>query len=187
MGGQRSKNGELTSREERFVAEYLKDLNATQAAIRAGYSQSVASAEVQGCLLLGKSRVASAIAREKGKQLRAAGLSATRVLEELRRIAFQDPADFLDEDGNPLPIRSIPPEARAAISSVEMVLKNAKAGDNVVDRVLKIKTWNKNHAAEVLAKHFKLLTDVIQDERATADLLARLDRGRERNRTRDEE
>lgn len=51
--------GKLTPKQERFVAEYLIDLNATQAAIRAGYSEK--TAEVQGPRLLGNVRVAEAI------------------------------------------------------------------------------------------------------------------------------
>ena len=66
----------LTPRQERFVAEYLIDLNATQAAIRAGYSAK--TAEVQGPRLLGNVRVAAAIADGQAKRAERNGLIVER-------------------------------------------------------------------------------------------------------------
>lgn len=171
----------LTPKQQRFVAEYLVDLNATQAAVRAGYAAQWA--EKNACRLTGNYGVARAIAAGKGRQLASAELSAARVLEELRRIAFCQPGGFVDENGNHLPIHKLPPEQAAALASFELVLKNAKAGDGVTDTVLKMKAWDKVKALELLAKHFKLLTEVheIRDE---DKLLALLDAGRARNAAR---
>jgi hypothetical protein len=48
------------------------------------------------------------------------------------------------------------------IAGVEFVMKNAAAGDGIIDRVLKVKVWPRHQYVEMAAKHFKLLTDVIQ-------------------------
>ncbi len=58
--------GKLTPRQTRFVDEYLIDLNATQAAIRAGYSAK--NADKIGPELLGKTRVSAAIAEAQAKR-----------------------------------------------------------------------------------------------------------------------
>src|SRR5262249_61866451 len=78
----------LTAKQARFVAEYLKDLNAKQAAVRAGYR--LRRAEITGSELLHTRKVSEAVAREKARQLEAAHLEATQVLERLRRLAFSD-------------------------------------------------------------------------------------------------
>lgn len=167
----------LEPRQLRFVAEYLVDLNACQAAIRAGYSPRTAN--VQGPRLLSNARIFAAVVAGKERQLAHADLSAVRVLEELRRLAFLDVADLFDGRGNVLPIRQMPVEARAAIAGVEVILKNAKAGDGIVDEVLKLKLTSKVQALEMLAKHFKLLTEVIEVQDADK-LVARLAAARRR-------
>lgn len=174
----------LTPKQQRFVAEYLVDLNATQAAVRAGYSdRSESGASVQGTRLLANVRIAWAIAKGKARQLASAELTAARVLEELRRIAFCDPRGFVDEHGNLRKIHDLPAAQAAGLASFETIIKNAKAGDGVTDEVFKIKFCDKVKALELLAKHFKLLTEVheIRDE---DKLLAMLDAGRARNAAR---
>lgn len=78
----------LTAKQERFVAEYLIDLNATQAAIRAGYSEK--TAEQQGHQLLKKTLVAAAIAEAQAKRQTRTEITQDRVLAELARIGFAD-------------------------------------------------------------------------------------------------
>src|SRR5262245_41816636 len=87
----------LTPKQERFIAEYLKDLNGKQAAIRAGYKPS--NAESTASTLLQDPKVSQAVAAGKAEQLAVAGLSAQRVLDELARVAFSDIGDLLDTDG----------------------------------------------------------------------------------------
>ena len=84
----------ITEKQQRFVEEYLIDLNATKAAIRAGYSPK--TADVQGPRLLGKVRVSCAIARAKAERSRRTGITQDRILQELARIAFLNPVDVLD-------------------------------------------------------------------------------------------
>lgn len=147
----------LTPKQERFVAEYLVDLNATQAAIRAGYAKG--SADVTGSRLLGKASVAAAIQAGKAVQLTTAGIRADRVLEELGRIGFVDMRGFWDERGNLKDIKDLDEIQGAVLAGFEVIKKNAAAGDGVVDTVHKIKVWDKPKALETLARHLGLLKD----------------------------
>lgn len=152
----------LTPKQQRFVAEYLVDLNATQAAIRAGYSEKTAAAI--GSENLTKPEIAAAIAEGKAKQLERAELSAARVLEEYRRLAFVDAAGYYYDNGNVKPLSELTVEQRSALASVEVITRNAKAGDDEVDEIHKIRMWDKTKALDSLAKHFGLL-----NERVTHD------------------
>ncbi|MEG1562868.1 MAG: terminase small subunit [Bacteroides sp.] len=84
----------ITEQQQLFIAEYLIDLNATQAAIRAGYSPKT-SAQT-GYKLCHKSLIADAIARAIAARSRRTGITQDRVLLELARVAFINPSDVLD-------------------------------------------------------------------------------------------
>ena len=149
----------LTPKQARFVAEYLIDLNGTQAAIRAGFSKK--SADKIAFQLLGKTRVRAAVEAGKAKQLEKAEVSAARVLEELRRIAFLDPGQFFDENMDLRPMKDLPVVARSAVASLEVIIKNAKAGDNMTDLIHKLKWWDKLKALELLMKHLGILEEKV--------------------------
>jgi phage terminase small subunit len=150
----------LTPKQARFVAEYLKDLNATQAAARAGYSAKTANQ--QGSRLLANVGVAQAIAAGKAKQLESADISATRILEEMKRIALVDVRSFFDEHGNAKAIKDLGPDQGAALGGFEVLIKNAKAGDGVTDTIHKFKLWDKPKVLEMFCKHFGLLEEKVQ-------------------------
>ncbi|MCL7647606.1 terminase small subunit, partial [Enterobacter hormaechei] len=78
----------LTAQQRRFVAEYLKDGNATQAAIRAGYSKK--SAEQIGYQLLQKTSVAQAIAQQQKASIARTLGSADEVLAQMWQLATFD-------------------------------------------------------------------------------------------------
>ncbi len=84
----------LTDRQDRFCEEYLIDLNGTQAAIRAGYS--VGSAGSIASELLTKPNIRARIDTAMAERSRRTGVNADRVLRELGRIAFLNPADVID-------------------------------------------------------------------------------------------
>lgn len=167
----------LTPKQARFVSEYLIDLNATQAAIRTGYKPN--AADVQGARLLANASVSSAIAEKTKKQLERADLTASRVLEELRRLSFSNVQTLFDAKGNLKPIQDLTPEEASAIASLEIIKKNAEAGDGKIDVVHKLKVWDKTRSLEMLAKHFALLTDVVRVDASEANI-ARLIDGRKR-------
>lgn len=78
----------LTPRQSRFVEQYLIDLNATQAAVRAGYSAK--TAEQLGHQLLKKPSVASAVAKGARRQAEKAEISAQDVLAGLYKEATRE-------------------------------------------------------------------------------------------------
>ena len=150
----------MTPKQRRFVAEYLIDLDATHAAIRAGFSKKSASS--LGYQLLQHPSVRKAVIAGKALQLDRAELTAARVLEELRRIAFTDVRGFFDVRGNLIPLRDLTAEQGSQLASFEVIIKNAFAGDRLTDTVHKIKLWDKVHSLELLAKHFRLLVDRVE-------------------------
>ena len=80
----------LTKKQQLFVEEYLIDLNATQAAIRAGYSPETAT--VIGCENLIKPNIKSEIDKALAIRSRRTGVNQDRVIQELGGIAF-DPEE----------------------------------------------------------------------------------------------
>ena len=137
----------------RFAAEYCVDLNARQAAIRAGAPPRGAS--VTAARYLRDPEVQALIRRLQAGHIRKVGLSAERTLEELRRLACVDPADCYDDQGDLLPLRDMPEHVRSAIASIEMT------GTGTGKRLTRIRFWSKPAALELLAKHQGLLEEKI--------------------------
>ncbi|MGI6225754.1 MAG: terminase small subunit [Peptococcales bacterium] len=84
---------ELSPKQKRFVHEYLIDLNATQAAIRAGYSERTAKSI--GQRLLTYVDVQAAIQEAMKKREKRTEITQDKVLKELAKLAFADIKDFL--------------------------------------------------------------------------------------------
>ena len=78
----------MTDKQARFCEEYMIDLNATQAAIRAGYSPKTANE--QAARLLANVSIQNRIAQLQAEQSRRTGVSADRVVRELAKVAFVD-------------------------------------------------------------------------------------------------
>lgn len=114
----------LTPKQERFVEEYLIDLNATQAAIRAGYSKK--SAKLIGHENITKPDIAGAIQEAKEKRAARTEISQDRVLREYACVGFYDIGQFVDENDKLLPIHEIPEDARRAICGIEGTGKDRK-------------------------------------------------------------
>lgn len=143
----------LTPKQQAFVAEYLVDLNATQAAIRAGYS--VKNADKIGSELLGKTRVKNAIDKAMAERSRRTGINQDRVLRELAKIAFVNASDVINMDE--ATIRDdANREDTAAIASVKVKTIPGEDGD-IVEREVKI--YDKLKALELLGKHLGMFTD----------------------------
>ena len=77
----------LTSKQERFVEEYLVDFNATKAAIRAGYSKN--GAGIQGFYLLRNIKIMKRLAHKKAELAKRSALTVDMVVDELKKIAFR--------------------------------------------------------------------------------------------------
>ena len=87
----------LSEKQQRFVDEYLIDLNATQAAIRAGYS--VKTANEQGSQLLAKLSIQQVISEKMAERSKRTGVNQDRIVLELAKIAFVKMIDVVNSDG----------------------------------------------------------------------------------------
>jgi Terminase small subunit len=150
------------------MAEYLKDFNGTQAAIRTGYSKR--SAAAIAFEMLRKPEIQVAI----NKRLTELAMSADEVLIELARTGRADVKEMFGEDGKMLHPKDMPESIRRAISGIDV-----KAG------TIKVRFWSKTEALNLAGKYYKLFGDklepptqvnvnvLISDEEA-ARLLSRL-------------
>ena len=144
----------LTEKQQRFVEEYLVDLNATQAAIRAGYS--VKTADVQGSRMLGNVKVQSAIGEAMALRSRRTGINQDRVVLELAKIAFVKITDIVDSSGKIK--EDAKPEDLACIEAVKYKSSSMDNGSSV-EREVKISP--KLKALELLGKHLGMWNDKV--------------------------
>ena len=144
----------LTAKQKVFVQEYLVDLNATQAAIRAGYSKR--TAEWIGPQLLGKTHVSEAVQGAMAKREERTEITQDRVLKEYAKLAFLDPRRFYDEGGQLLQVHELPEDVAAALSSMEVVTE--RAGELEL-AVRKIKFSDKKAALDSIARHLGMFKD----------------------------
>lgn len=146
---------ELTPKQQMFCKEYLIDLNATQAAIRAGYSAK--TAEWIGPQLLGKSHVSAEIQAQMDKRAAKIEITAEKVLQEIAKMAFANVKDLYDEHGILKPISELPRDVAAAVQSVKVNLTESCA-------VQEVKLWDKKGTLELLGKHLRLFSDKGQED-----------------------
>lgn len=151
----------LTPRQRRFCHEYVIDLNASAAYLRAGYRDGSGS-NASGLLSL--PRIQHVIAQLKLEQEARTHVSADLVIREIARLAFSDNRKLFGADGRLLDIKSLPDDIAAAISSIEVVREVVESDDGTRETTYthKIKLWSKPHALNQLAKHFRLLTDLVE-------------------------
>ncbi|EFE7673776.1 terminase small subunit [Escherichia coli] len=138
----------LTDKQELFACEYLKDLNGTQAAIRAGYSEKTANE--QASRLLANVNVQKFVAELKTARVEQTGIDAAYVLRRLVEIDQMDVLDILLQNGELKPIKDWPKVWRTTLSGmdvVEMVSADSAA------LLKKIKWPDKVKNLELLGKH----------------------------------
>lgn len=140
-------NKALTDKQEQFCLEYLTDLNATQAAIRAGYSENTANE--QGSRMLAKVNVQKRIAELQAERAERLQIQQDDILRELASIAFASPAHYMDVvqvDGTSRilvkPTAEWTEQQKAAVTSI----KNTPNG-------VEIRLSDKVKALELLGKH----------------------------------
>jgi phage terminase small subunit len=145
----------LTARQKRFVQEYLCDLNATQAAIRAGYSKKTAGSV--GHENLSKPEIAEAIQAAKAERSIRTEITADRTLHEVTRLALADIRELFTESGKLRSIVSLGDDIAAAVQSVKVVTRQGAEtddeGNREIEYVHEIKLADKNSALEKLMKH----------------------------------
>lgn len=153
----------LTPKQECFCQEYLIDLNATQAAIRAGYSEHTSNE--QGSQLLAKLSIQVQIQRLMAKRSERTQIKADDVLMEIAKLAYSNMLDYVDIDG-PLPtvnMGKITREQGAAIQEVTVETRKEQNGRSEIEKV-KFKLADKGANLERLGRHLKLFTDKVNLE-----------------------
>ncbi|MDH1531002.1 terminase small subunit [Acinetobacter johnsonii] len=136
----------LTPKQQRFVEEYLIDLNATQAAIRSGYSEKTAKSIGQENLT--KPDIQKAIEEAQNKRQEQTQIDAAYVLKRLVEIDQMDVLDIMDDDGNVKPLRDWPKIWCQYISNIETISMDDGEG-----WLKKIKWPDKVKNLELLGKH----------------------------------
>lgn len=144
----------LTAKQQRFCDEYLIDLNATQAAIRAGYSPK--TAEQTASRLLTIVKVSDEIAREMAERSKRTGINQDRVVQELAKLAFVNIADVVDLDSATVK-ETATGEDLACIQSVKI-----KPSEFGTER--EIKLYDKKASLELLGKHLGMFKDKLEVE-----------------------
>jgi phage terminase small subunit len=148
----------LTPKQERFVQEYLIDLNAAQAAIRAGYSPK--TARVIGHETLTKPDIAAAIEKAMAERAERTRLTGDMVVDELRKIGFANMGDYMKStpEGDPyLDFSALTPDQKAALAevTVEDFIDGRGEDARAVKRV-KFKLHDKQAALVSLGRHLGL-------------------------------
>ena len=145
---------QLSEQRQRFVDEYLIDLNGTQAAIRAGYS--VKTAQEQASRLLSNVMVQQAIAERMAERSKRTGINQDRVVLELAKIAFVKMTDIVDDHGR---IKgTATDDDLACIESIKYKESDNEFGGSV-EREVKI--GSKLKALELLGKHLGMWNDKV--------------------------
>lgn len=145
----------LTPKEERFCYEYCIDLNATQAAIRAGYSPKTARSA--GSRLLTFVDVQDRIKKMKANLSETAGITALKVLNEHAKIAFSNISSFHETWYKKKDFENLPDEIKACISEIESRIKTeyipGPNGKNIPTKVgyIKVKLYDKQKALDAIS------------------------------------
>lgn len=156
----------LTAKQQRFVDEYLCDLNASAAARRAGYS--VKNADRIGAQLLGKTWVATKVAEAMGERRERTHITQDRVLRELARIAFFDIRRLYNADGTLKRPDQLDDEAAAVLAGVDVVEQMTYSADSdgeltpTPTLTKKAKVFDKTTALTLAMRHLGMLNDKLE-------------------------
>jgi phage terminase small subunit len=139
----------LTERDKRFIADYVRDLNGKQAAIRVGYAKSGAASQARR--LLAQPRVAAAVEKANAARSEKKRVTADRVMEELGRMAFSNMRDYVAWGPKGVELRDhalLDEDQTAAVADVE------PKGNGKLARV---KLYDKLAALNALARHLGMV------------------------------
>jgi phage terminase small subunit len=177
----------ITQKQMLFIKEYLVDLNATQAAKRAGYKGSDKVLAQVGSENLRKPEIAEKIQKEMDERAKRTQINADDILKELARIGYSDIRKLYNDDGQLKSVNEWPEDLARAVASIEVdEIFEFEDGRKVwTGYTKKVKFWNKPQALELMGKHknFKLWTDKLEITDKTG-LAERLQRARNKRQTR---
>lgn len=146
----------MTKKQKRFVEEYLIDLNATQAAIRAGYSPETAYSI--GSENLKKPEIRARIEEAMAERSKRTGVNQDRIIMELAKIGFLNPKDLVNFDEATVKEEAAE-EDLAAIASVRVKRFPTKDGEGIERE---IKMYDKSKALELLGRHLGMFKDKVE-------------------------
>lgn len=161
----------LNEKQKRFVEEYLVDINATQAAIRAGYSERTARS--QGQRLLTNADIQAAIQEAREAASNSLRITRDRVLQEYARLAFFDPRKLFAENGKPKDISELDDDTAAALAGLDVMEEYSGTGESRVfmGYTKKYKLANKLGALDSLGKHLGMFESKAQTQPQANNLL----------------
>lgn len=169
----------LTPKQAKFVEQYLIDLNATQAAIRAGYSPKTARSV--GAENLTKPAIQAALTAERARLAATLQVTPERVLQEYARLAFADLRRVAAWDTNGVTFHDsaiLTDDEAAAIAEVSEDTRIVTTEQGEVKTVKKrLKLHDKKGALDSLARHLKIFSD---EALPLPDVHVHLDTARER-------
>ena len=146
----------MTKKQKKFVEEYLIDLNATQAAIRAGYSPDTAGSI--GSENLKKPEIRVRIEKAMAERSKRTGINQDRIIEELAKIALLNPKNLINFEEATVKEEATE-EDLAAISSVRVKCFPTKDGEGIERE---IKMYDKAKALELLGRHLGMFKDKVE-------------------------
>ncbi|KVL84170.1 terminase small subunit [Burkholderia stagnalis] len=155
---------DLNPKQARFVDEYLRDLNGTQAAIRAGYSAKAASQI--GSRLLANAKVQAAITAARERLAKKFEITRERVMLEYARLAFADPRSFFREDGTLKRVPELDDDTAAALAGFEVTEEFDGSGEDrmQVGVTSKVKWSDKRAALDSISKVMGWSVDRVKAE-----------------------
>ena len=149
---------DLNKKQKRFCEEYVIDLNGTQAAIRAGYSEK--TAQEQASRLLSNVMVQEYVQKLQDEIAERNKLKADDIVQELRKIGFMTVDLIFDENGNIKNVHELDDKAKAAISSIKITERTYGKDDNETTETTKeVKLWDKGKALVELGKHMGIFKE----------------------------
>ena len=174
---------ELTARQQRFVEEYLVDLDGAQAAIRAGYSGR--RAKVTAYELLQEPAIAAAIEAGKAARSERTRIDADWLLTRLAAEAEADLGDLYDENGDLKPIREWPVIWRQGLVTdleISALFEGTGKERTQVGHVKKVKFAERLRRLELIGKHIRInaFKEIVEHKGLSA-LAERLERAQKRN------
>lgn len=146
----------MTKKQKRFIEEYLVDLNATQAAIRAGYSPDTAGSI--GSENLKKPEIRACIEKAIAERSKRTGINQDRIVMELAKIALLNPKGLVNFDEATIK-EDAADEDVAAVASVRVKRFPTKDGEGVEREV---KMYDKTKALELLGRHLGMFKDKVE-------------------------
>lgn len=146
----------MTKKQKKFVEEYLIDLNATQAAIRAGYSPDTAGSI--GSENLKKPEIRVRIEKAMAERSKRTGINQDRIIEELAKIALLNPKNLINFEEATVKEEATE-EDLAAISFIRVKCFPTKDGEGIEREV---KMYDKAKALELLGRHLGMFKDKVE-------------------------